>query len=263
MRRQFEGNRFAEYCDAFGVGYCLDVHKGTRNKDIIYDKRSGQVEIKANVDLGSMQTLDFASWLPFAAKEYEVSADILDYILLPVITMPSNLPNRNGVGFPAAELSRFNVEQGRLAFKTFAGKPIFVEHFNKDPKKSRGIIADASLRKMEGYGGGKVWKLMELLAVDRSKDPQLASSVLSGEANAWSMGAWVDGYTCSYCNAELGACSHLHPREARDFYILNGKLVCRLVKGVCGMETSSVAIPAFTTAINTRMFGYDGLDKRV
>lgn len=263
MRQQFHGNKFAEYADAFGMGYALDVHKGVRNKDIVYDKGKHQIEIKSNIDLGTMQAVDLASWLPFAAKEYQVSADLTDYILLPVITMPSDLPNRNGVGFPAKQLARFNPQAGRLAYKTFAGKPIFVEHNNKDITKAKGVIADASMHKMTGFGGGKVYKLMELLAVDRSKDPTLASRVLSGDANAWSMGAYVEGYQCSYCNASLGQCSHLHPRQPRDFYILNGKLVCRLVVGVDGFETSSVETPAYVSAINTRMFDYTGLDQKV
>lgn len=262
-QQKFNGGHFAEYADAMGVGYAIDVHRGVRNRDVILDRKHHKLEIKANADLGEMRTLDFDAWLPFASKEYHTSSNITDYILVPVITMPSDLPNRNGVGFPLTQLTKFNIEQGRIAYKTFAGKPMHIEHDNQDPTKAVGIIVDAAMRKMANYGSGKVWKLLELLAVDRTKNPTLAAKVISGEQNAYSMGAWVGGYDCGYCGAAMGECAHLHPNQPRDFYEINGSLVYRKVRDICGFETSAVEIPAYVSAIQTRIFDTNGLDKIV
>jgi hypothetical protein len=106
---------------------------------------------------------------------------------------------------------------------------------------------------MAGYGSGKVWKLLELLAIDRSKDPVLARKVLDGEYNTYSMGAWVEGYTCSYCQAEMGKCAHLNPKQPVDFYELNGSLVYRQIMGMKGFETSVVGTPAYVSAISDNL----------
>jgi hypothetical protein len=262
MPQRFREKQFAEYADAFGIGYSIDMHKGSRNKDVLVDRQNQRIEIKANADLGEMHSLDFSSWLPFASREYKISSNIMDYILVPVITIPSDLPNRNGVAFPLKELTKFSIDQGRLAYKTFAGKPVHIEHANEDPTKAIGVIVDATLRKLDGFAGGKVWKLVELLAIDRSKDKLLASRIVSGDMNCYSMGAWVGGYQCSICNAEMGNCGHLHPREMRDFYEIDGKLCYRKVRDIVGFETSSVQTPAYVSAIQTRLFDHNGLEVR-
>jgi hypothetical protein len=77
--------------------------------------------------------VDAKGWLPFAAEQYQTSSDISDYIAVPVCIMPSEYPNKNGVGFPLKELSAFNTDTGTLAYKTWRGKPTHQEHcFGKD-----------------------------------------------------------------------------------------------------------------------------------
>lgn len=242
---------YAVYADAFGFAPAVDVHQGLKNRSIV--TASKLTEIKADLGTSAFQTLDFASWLPFAAKEYHCSKDPSDYVLVPVIAMPSDLPNRNGVGFPLKELSTWRVEDGMLAYQTFKGKPVHIEHDNQDPTKAVGMIVDTALVPMIGFGGQRLWKLLLLLAIDRSKDPTYAQYVLTGEINSYSMGAWVEAYSCGYCGAPMGSCNHINARRPRDFYILDGKLVYRRVHGIKGFECSIVRDPAYVTAISDKL----------
>lgn len=192
--------------------------------------------------------LDFPQWLPFAAKVYNISPHIKDYVLVPVITIPSDLPNRNGVAFPLKSLIRFSPETGMQAYKTFKGKPVHYEHDNKNPLKALGVIADVSLRRLKGYGNGKIWKVVELLALDRTKYTDIVNAILKKEIVSYSMGALVSGYRCSYCGKPN--CEHIDYTRKCDFYVLNGKLVFREVDDFIGYETSVVSTPAFMTAIS-------------
>ena len=243
--------RIAVYADSERMLSPIDLHKEM--------KRSGRAAVTADatvIDTPEMKKeginvpMDFGTWLPFCAPHYHISANIDDYVMIPAIIMPSDLPNRNAVGFPLSELIAFNPNLGQLAYKTWRGKPTFEEHENTDITKSRGVIVDTYMRKMEGFGEGKVWKLLALLAFDRSKDESLCNKILSGEMNSYSMGAYVSSYTCSYCGSDVGECSHLNPKASCELYVLNGKLVFKQVRGVEGFETSAVASPAYVTCIS-------------
>ena len=248
-RQRINENRFAVYCDAAGfTPGVIDVHRELKRKTIHASKDQLLVSPAYADKTKVNEKLDITNWLPFAAKQYDLSNDIRDYFFVPVITIPSDLPNRNGVAFPLKSLVEFSVEDGMQAYKTFKGKPVHYEHKNDVPKEAYGVIADAFLRKMDNFGNGKVWKLLELLAIDRTKYPTIAQKILDGEMNSYSMGAWVTNYTCSYCGAALGKCEHLHPKQALDFYEKDGKLVFRNVHGIKGFETSIVATPAYSIA---------------
>lgn len=253
MRITAHNGRRIEYSDAIGFGKCvIDVHKGLKSKDI--HKVKNTIMVKANYsdrapNNSFQEKLDISTWLPFAAKKYEISADVSDYIFVPVFTIPTGLPNRNGVAFPLASLLDFNVEAGMQAYKTFKGKPVHYEHKNDVAKEAYGVIADCSLRPLKGFGNGKVWKHMELLAIDRSKNPAYAHQVLSGEMNSYSMGAMVGRYTCSICCGALGTCNHVQSKPGTvDFKEVNGELAFKNVWDINGFETSGVATPAFHVA---------------
>lgn len=255
MRLTSHNGKTLEYSDAIGFGKCaIDVHKSLKNKDVRIVNKT--LVVKANYSDRApnntfQEKLDISTWLPFASKKYDISANISDYIFVPVFTIPTDLPNRNGVAFPLAALLEFNVEAGMQAYKTFKGKPVHYEHKNDKPKEAYGVIADCSLRRLVGFGNGKVWKHMELLAIDRSKNPAYAHKVLSGEMNSYSMGAMVGRYTCSVgrCQAKLGNCNHIQAKPGTvDFKELNGELVFKNVWDVTGFETSGVATPAFHVA---------------
>lgn len=242
----------AIYADATAFRPALDLHKAIKNRTI--ETASKRLVIAGeNMGADQMNNLDFASWLPFAAQKLNISARIQDYILVPCIAMPTDLPNRNGVAFPLRELKSWSTEDGMLAYQTFKGKPNHIEHDNQDPTKAIGVIVDTALVPMTGFGGGKLWKLLLLNAIDRTKDPVRANYIMSGEMNSYSMGAWVESYSCGYCSAVVGSCGHINMKRPRDFYPINGRLAFRNVKGIRGFENSSVADPAYYSAISDRV----------
>lgn len=224
----------------------IDLHKESKKSGSLIKTDDG-MELRQP---GLNVPLDFHAWLPQAAPHYHVSPHFDDYILTPVIIMPSDLPNRNAVGFPLSQLTAFHPHLGQMAYKTWKGKPTFYEHKNNDITKAYGIIADSFIRKMSGYGNGKVWKILLLLSFDRTKNPHVTSRIVGGDLNTYSMGAYIDGYTCSYCNEELGQCEHLDPKQPTYMYEIGNKLVFRNVRGVEGFETSAVESPAYASAIS-------------
>ena len=228
-----------EYADARGFSP-ISVHESNKKSSTLASDLSNQIQMP----------LDFSVWLPFAAKSYCISPNPRDYVLTPVLSIPAGLPNRNGVAFPLSSLTEWNAEHGMQAYRTFVGKPVHVEHQNSDVTTAIGVIVDAALRKLSGFNNDSMWKLVKLLAIDRNKDPELADAILRQEHNSYSMGAYVQRYTCSHCGAEMGQCSHIDKRRARDFYIHDGNLIFRNVHGIVGFETSVVNTPAFLSAIS-------------
>lgn len=219
------------------------------------------VELYKNPEQGIQQAggtsgslLESNLWLPAAAREYHISPKLEDYVLVPCPVMITSMPNTNGDSIDIEEFLKFDPSLGMQAFKTFRGKPCHYEHDNKDITKARGVILDVFLRPIKNFGGGRYWKLVELMAYDRSKDPMLVNSILSGENNAYSIGFYFKGYTCSICGHTCGqghsntACSHTVPRKPT--YDLDGRLAYRKCHSVVGFETSVVASPAFVSAVS-------------
>jgi len=191
------------------------------------------------------------SWLSFAAKEYNLSPDIKDYVMVPVIIAPANIPNRNGLGFLAENLAAFSPEHGMQYYKTWKGKPTFYEHENKNVVKANGIILDSMLKK----ANGGYWKVVNYLAFDRSKYTALIQRVLNKDVTTYSMGAYVTGgYACSVCGRQVGNCTHI--KEGQAITLNKGgsrtpELGFRLGLNPVGFETSIVETPAWTIADNS------------
>ena len=199
----------------------------------------------------------FEKWIPFAASAYNISANPDDYLFRPVPAILTDLPNRNGVGFPADELIKWNLRAGCQSYRSWVGKPVHVEHGNwhpdpqdPDPTLAIGVIVDVAMTPLVGFGDNKLWKIMMLVAIDRTKDPERAREIESGDLNTYSMGALVDGYTCSFCGSEVGKCSHIDPEDSVTFYKHQGVLVYKLCRGIEGVEISSVRDPAYAAAIS-------------
>ena len=237
---------YTEYADALGFLPPVNVFDQT--------KKSAPEPVQQDVLKQAGIPLDFPVWLPFAAKEYQISKDPKDYILAPVISIPAGLPNRNGVAFPLATLLEWNVDHGMQAYRTFVGKPMFIEHNNSDHTKAIGVIVDAAMRPVRTHGQGKQWKLIKLAAIDRNKGYEVADPILSGDLNTYSMGAYVESYSCGYCGSPMGLCSHINKRNLKDFYVNNGRLVFRQVHNIVGFEFSVVKVPAFTPAASNLTF---------
>lgn len=226
----------------------IDIHKEL--------KKSGRANVTASglslatPEFGDADTvLDFTRWLPSCAEGYCISSQFDDYVLTPVIIMPSDLPNRNAVGFPFSELWKFHHHLGQQAYMTWKGKPTFYEHQNTDVTKAYGVIADADMRQMKGYSHG-LCKVLLFLAFDRTKHTDVVNKILTGELNSYSMGAYIGSFTCSFCGADVGGCHHIDPRNPRVMYELQGKLVFRNVRDIEGFECSIVGSPAYVSAIS-------------
>jgi hypothetical protein len=194
-------------------------------------------------------------WLPIASEVLGISPNIKDYILSPVISMPSDLPNRNQQAFPFTQLSGWTADIGCPMYRTWNGMPVHLEHNNKDPSIAKGIILNTLMRPIEGTAGN-IWKVIKLAAVDRNRDTVLANDILTGKSNSWSMGAYARDYSCSICGHFLArdrGCEHVTHGKP-DFKTFNGKLAYYNVVDPKGFELSNVQSPAFYSAKDMNHF---------
>lgn len=197
---------------------------------------------------GPNTELDYGQWLPAAAEQYNISPNIKDYVIVPNIPIIlSDVPNTNGIAFEKKELLRFIPAAGKLAYQTFKGKPTFIEHDNADSSKAKGVILDVYAAPLTGYGKGLI-KVVEMLAFDRERDPDLCKKILSGERNAYSMGASFNGFRMS--TGERPGKNALNEPLFRD---AKGRLVYKMVMDVEGFETSSVGNPAYISALGNEV----------
>lgn len=181
----------------------------------------------------------------------------------------SSRNNRNNDAWGSNELQK--------AYRTFIGKPYFVEHKNFDPKRARGVVVDASVHVDED---GKTASLDPyyasddchpehkpptwvdcLVEVDAKSFPRLARAILAGELDSVSMGANVGFTRCSVCDnrAEDASefCDHVRLKGARfEWPDENGVKQMKLAYERCFdvgfFELSAVADPADETALMYR-----------
>jgi hypothetical protein len=207
--------------------------------------------------------MDYETWLPFAAKVYHISPKIEDYIIVNTLVCPSDIPNRNGIAFPAVELARFHPPpMNRQSFKAWAGCPVHLEHDNEVHERAYGVILDSAMTPVTGYGGGKLYKVMGLLAIDKTKYPDIAQQVLTKAINTYSMGALVDAFTCGFCGMQCSSkhvCSHItSPANVnwREFQHYDGKrhLAFLNAHGIQPIECSIVKDPAWAPALSDEVF---------
>lgn len=251
--RGLQGRR-AVYARASAPAFkTIDVYKELKKSGSLIRASEGVViatDQATSGSIGEAVPLALNSWLPFAAPHYHISPNPEDYLMVPCIIMYSDLPNRNGVGFPINELATFVPEFGMQAYKKWTGCPVHLEHANDNITKAYGVVIDAFLRRIEGFGDGKLWKVITLLGIDRTKHPDVAEKIAKNEWNSYSMGTYVADYSCSYCGKLMGKCHHIDESRPVDFYELQGKLVYRLVHDINPFEVSIVETPAYLTAIS-------------
>ncbi|QBQ74465.1 hypothetical protein BcepSauron_085 [Burkholderia phage BcepSauron] len=224
-----------------------------------------QETMDAEKDQTLVSRLDYETWLPFAAQTYKISPRIEDYIIVNTLVCPSDIPNRNGIAFPRDELARFlPPPTNRMSYKAWKGCPVHLEHDNEVHERAYGIILDASFHKVEGYGDGKLWKVMGLLAIDKNKYPDVAQKVLTKEINTYSMGALVEYFTCGYCGASCSTrhtCGHItgtknvNWKKYRDF---DGSthLAFLNAHGIQPIECSIVKDPAWAPALSDNVVDF-------
>lgn len=99
--------------------------------------------------------------------------------------------NDNFDEFPASEIKK--------AYRTFIGKPVFVNHHNSDHRRARGVIIDAALHEDTNPDGSEdVWAEV-LMEVDAVRFPVLAREVKAGNIARTSMGTDVEYSVCTAC----------------------------------------------------------------
>jgi hypothetical protein len=223
----------------------------------LHVNKNGSVDLTDEQSGGEGRTLDANIWLGQAAEEYKLSKDIRDYILVPVPSMISGVPNTNGDSVGLKDLTKFNTEQGHLAYKTWCGKPMYVEHQHK-PEWIRGIILDTYLRPIPGFPN-KV-KLVKLAALDRTRDPALIQRVIDRELNTYSMGMYFTSYTCSICGHTAGRgigkpCAHTKPQQPTR-QMGDGRLCYRICHDITGFELSLLVNKGKRSGVNGYTEGY-------
>jgi hypothetical protein len=193
-------------------------------------------------------------WLPFFAELYNVSSNLKDYILIPVVAMPSDLPNKNLQGFPYEELVRPDPDSGLLGFESWRRKSCFQDHQNDPSKghKSKGVIFSTSMTPIKKTVGN-LWKVSFLSGFDRRADPILANDILTGKRNSYSMGAWTRYFTCSVCKAvhtsKIQGCEHISTKAIKINIQPDGSLPFLQARYINGFENSSVIKPAYFTSV--------------
>lgn len=222
-----------------------------KHQEAFKAKRTAKNKVIASVG-NSEREIDF-SWLKSAATQYKISDDIADYVVVPVPIITCDFPNKNMQEFPLEEVTQWNTEHGRMVYQTFIGKPTFVEHKNDNPLEARGIHLDATMKYIPKYD---VWKIVVLLAWDRTKDPELVQEIMHNPNYGYSMGSMVPAFLESTTGRRV------RPTDKRGFLDKNGRLVYHrcvgLGKGSTGgantpvfFETSAVNKPADATAITS------------
>lgn len=171
--------------------------------------------------------------------------------------------NDNFDEFPADELAK--------SYRTFLGKPVFVNHVNHDHKRARGVIIDAALHKDANRDGSRDWWVEVLQEVDALRFPRLAAEILNGNIARTSMGCDVSHSICSACGNKATTpaeyCKHIPGSKGQRIYrtTASGKKVGELIRETCyGLKFFENSLLVEPPADPTAYFlGVDsrGLDK--
>lgn len=197
-------------------------------------EKSSVLTKEALADLNLHEFDILPNWEPTAGKIYTKVRAISARI------------NQNFDGWPSEELKK--------SYRTFLGKPVFVNHVNDDPRKARGVVVAA--RFVEN-GDDKFIEVIQ--EVDADKFPKLAHELISGGLDSVSMGAEARICKCSYCGNEasdmLSMCSHVLSKKGQVLGRVNDDgtredvLVYEECRDVSFFELSYVFDPADETAV--------------
>jgi hypothetical protein len=241
-----------------------DVEKASKGS---WSKTASKRIISSYID--DNLVVDFEGVLNEVADFYKISRDPYDYLLIPARAVSADRPNENLDGWDYEELVRFDPRLGKRVYRTFEAKPHFVNHRSDNPLVARGVILDASLNE-KNAATDEVKKAVFsatgkevnydvftecLIAMDTTKDPELARAYKEGAVDKFSMGCDVEYTTCSYCGNEARSvgdfCKHIKNKMSRRaIYMPNG--VQHIPYEKCGetifQELSVVDLPADRSA---------------
>ena len=163
-----------------------------------------------------------------ATFEHEVRPGFL-YIRSRAI---SSRCNDNFDEFPAEEIKK--------AYKTFIGKPVFVNHHNENHRRARGVIIDAVLHEDTGPDGRPDTWSEVLMEVDAIQFPKLADAIQKGHIDRTSMGTDVQYSICSACGNKATSpaeyCAHIPRQKGQRLYKADPKTGSKegiLIREIC------------------------------
>jgi hypothetical protein len=145
--------------------------------------------------------------------------------------MISSRCNDNFDNFPAEEIAK--------GWRSFIGKPVFVNHHNDDHRQMRGLIIDAVLHNDRNPDGTPDTWVEGLMEVDGLRFPMLAKALILEQIQRTSMGVDVDYSICSACGNKattpLEYCRHVPGQKGMKLSRLgaNGKPVKQLIYESC------------------------------
>jgi GNAT superfamily N-acetyltransferase len=162
----------------------------------------------------------------------------------------------------------FPAEEIKTAYKTFVGKPVFVNHHNDNHRRARGVIIDAVLHEDKNPDGTPDTWAEVLMEVDAVRFPKLAEAVLKGHIARTSMGTDVAHSICSACGNKATSpaeyCAHIPRMKGQRIYKSDHKTGSKegvLVREICyglGFFENSLLVEepadptAFFTGVDTR-----------
>jgi hypothetical protein len=225
--------------DEMALGFSMGTPLATTELVGARLNSAGELPISAEVSgTGFAETLEANVWLGRAAEYHGLSQNISDYILVAVPAMVTRLPNTNGDSVDLKQFTAWNEPCARLAYKTWEGRPMYVEH-QHSPEWVRGLILGTFMRPTKFKN---IHKIVMLGALDRTRDPQRCNRVLKRELNTYSMGMMYSAYACSICGHIAGRgigspCSHTKPRKP-TYQLGDGRLAYRRCMNITGFELS-------------------------
>ena len=204
------------------------------------------------------------------ADTYKISKDPSDYLLIPARANSVGRLNANLDGWTWDEIKSFRPVLGCLTYETYKSKPHFVEHNASRPEVARGFILDAHINadndadsevqnevfRTTGEYPVKDVFVETLVAMDTTKDRDLADAYRNGYINTFSMGADVEATQCTVCGnvatTTFQFCDHVRNKfHKREYTMDDGskRLGGELCLGTTFQELSVVADPADKTAV--------------
>lgn len=171
--------------------------------------------------------------------------------LYTVVRAISARVNQNYDGWPSDELKK--------SYKTFIGKPVFVNHENHDPTKARGVVVAAR------YVENGMDKYIEVVQeVDAERFPKLAHEIKTGGLDSVSMGAEAGFTICSYCHNKAtdlhDMCDHVINHKGKTLSRFDRRtgnkedvLVFESCHKISFFELSYVFEPADETAVASKV----------
>lgn len=167
----------------------------------------------------------------------------------------SSRVNQNFDAFPSSEL--------KAAYSTFINRPVFVNHHNDDPSRTRGRVVAS---KYCESGNDRYIQLV--IEVDAKNFPRLSREIISGNIDSVSMGTDVQKTICSYCKnvaeSPLDFCDHVKHSKGQILEressggTVESVLVYEECRGLNFFEISFVFDPADETAVTQEVLSPEG-----